>query len=253
MTFKHVRILLLLAVLLAAAGLRAWDRHVVTSWQSPLTVVIFPIRGDDSAEIAKYVQKLDRARFAPVGDFIQQQGARFSGRLFPLPDISLGKEIAELPPARPARQSVSGNMLWSLKLRYYALRQSGFSLRPGVIRIFVIYHQGEEGKALDHSLGIRDGLIGVVHAFGLPKQDAQNNVVMTHELLHTLGATDKYGAQNMPVYPEGFAEVKDSPQYPQRMAEIMAGRIPLSATRARMPSGLEECVIGYKTAYEIHW
>jgi hypothetical protein len=253
MTFRHVRILILLLILLAAAGLRAWDRHVVTSWQSPLRVEIHPLRGDGSAPIAKYVQALDQARFEPIADFIQQQGARYSNKKFPRPDIVLGREIAEAPPARPAQQSVAGNMLWSLKLRYYALRQGGFSLRPGVIRMFVIYHPDTNGQPLAHSLGMRDGLIGVVHAFGLPEMDAQNNVVIAHEFLHTLGATDKYGAQNMPVYPEGFAEVKDNPQYPQRMAEIMAGRIPLSATRARMPSGLEECVIGHKTAYEIHW
>lgn len=253
MTFKHARILILLLILLAVAGLRAWERWYVTSWQSPLRVEIRPVRGDDSASIEKYVQSLDRARFEPIADFIQQQGARYSYKEFPRPDINLGREIAELPPARAARQSVADNMLFSLKLRYYAFKQGGYSLRPGVIRMFVIYHPDTNGQPLPHSLGMRDGLIGVVHAFGLPGMDAQNNVVIAHEFLHTLGATDKYGVQNMPVYPEGFAEVKDGPVYPQRMAEIMAGRIPLSADRARQPAGLEECVVGYKTAYEIHW
>lgn len=253
MTFRHIRILILLLILLTAAGLRAWERWYVTSWQSPLRVEIYPVRGDDSAPIAKYVQALDRTRFEPIADFIQQQGARYSYKQFPRPDMVLGREIAELPPARPAQQSVAGNILWSLKLRYYALKQGGYSLRPGVIRMFVVYHPDPNGQPLEHSIGMRDGLIGVVHAFGLPEMNAQNNVVIAHEFLHTLGATDKYGAGGMPVYPEGFAEAGDEPTYPQRAAEIMAGRIPLSASRTRMPVGLGECVVGHKTAYEIHW
>jgi len=253
MSFRYVRILILLTVLLAVAGVRAWERRHVTSWQSPLKVVIYPVRGEESEEMAEYVRNLDLDRFTPIADFIRQQGARYSTQRSPGLEITLGREVMELPPVPPTQRSLFGNMLWSLKLRYYAFKQSGFSPMLGVVRMFVIYHPGVPGQALDHSFGIREGMIGLVHAFGLPEQDAQNNVVIAHELLHTLGATDKYGAQGLPLYPQGFAEEKDGPHYPQRKAEIMAGKIPLSAKRVRMPSGLEECVIGYRTAYEIHW
>ena len=79
-------------------------------------------------------------------------------------------------------------------------------------------------------------------------------MVITHELLHTLGATDKYDlATNQPLYPEGYAEPDQQPLFPQEKAEIMAGRIPLSETKAAMPEGLTHTLIGEKTAREIKW
>jgi hypothetical protein len=71
--------------------------------------------------------------------------------------------------------------------------------------------------------------------------------------MHTLGATDKYAANNMPDYPAGYAEPYREPLFPQTAAEIMGGRIPLSPTRARMPESLDEVVVGVQTAAEIHW
>ena len=49
---------------------------------------------------------------------------------------------------------------------------------------------------LAHSLGLQKGLIGVVNAFASSSQAAENNVVIAHELLHTVGATDKYDPQH---------------------------------------------------------
>ena len=82
----------------------------------------------------------------------------------------------------------------------------------------------------------------------------KNNVVITHEFLHTLGATDKYElANNQPIFPEGYAEPDQVPLLPQRFAEIMAGRTPVSATEAEIPPGLNSAVIDEKTAREINW
>lgn len=56
---------------------------------------------------------------------------------------------------------------------------------------------------------------------------AQNDTVMLHELLHTLGAMDKYDMRtNEPLYPDGYAELDLQPRLPQHKAEVMAGRIP---------------------------
>ena len=116
----------------------------------------------------------------------------------------------------------------------------------------MLYHQAKPGNALAHSLGLQKGLIGVVHAFADPKQTAQNNIVIAHEMLHTLGATDKYGPDGRPVYPVGYAE----PELPQAVrrheAEIMAGRIALPDGSNLMPDSLAQCVIGSTTADEIN-
>ena len=101
--------------------------------------------------------------------------------------------------------------------------------------------------------GLQKGLLGVVHVFASDTQRAQNNFVIAHELLHTLGATDKYDANGRPLNPIGLADPNTQPPYPQYKAEIMGGRIAISAERAEMPKGLEEAVVGYATAAEIGW
>lgn len=50
-----------------------------------------------------------------------------------------------------------------------------------------------------------------------------------------------------------FADPQLVPRYPQRFAEIMAVKVPLSATEARMPDGLEDERVGPLTAREIGW
>lgn len=51
----------------------------------------------------------------------------------------------------------------------------------------------------------------------------------------------------------GYADPRAEPLHPQTRAEIMAGRIALSETRAETPGGMDEVVIGPKTAKEINW
>jgi hypothetical protein len=77
--------------------------------------------------------------------------------------------------------------------------------------------------------------------------------VIAHEMLHTLGASDKYGADGLPSYPDGYADPDQQPRLPQRRAEIMAGRRAVTASHAEMPRSLDEVVIGAATAREIRW
>jgi hypothetical protein len=119
--------------------------------------------------------------------------------------------------------------------------------------VFVYYHQPLEGRHLEHSLGLNKGLIAVVHAFAAESYDQQNNVVMVHELLHTVGATDKYTTDGQPLFPTGYAAPNQTPLYPQSKAEIMAIGIAQTAIKSRMASNLDECVIGEQTAREINW
>ena len=38
----------------------------------------------------------------------------------------------------------------------------------------------------------------------------EKNVVLVHEILHTLGATDKYDSKtSSPLYPDGYADPED--------------------------------------------
>ncbi len=105
-----------------------------------------------------------------------------------------------------------------------------------------------------HSLGLQKGLLGVVYGFADEAQDEQNAIVIAHEVLHTLGATDKYDPRSgLPVFPDGYADPDAQPRHPQEVAEIMAGRIPVSTERAEMPESLADVVVGPRTATEINW
>ena len=107
---------------------------------------------------------------------------------------------------------------------------------------------------MPHSLGLQNGLFGIVHAYAYEPYDATNNVVVAHELMHTLGATDKYDLVTLlPSFPGGYAEPEAEPRYPQRLAEVMAGRVALSPGEARMAESLDEVVVGPVTAAEIGW
>jgi hypothetical protein len=125
---------------------------------------------------------------------------------------------------------------------------------PSHIRIFVLYHDPAVNETVPHSLGMQKGLVGVVHAFADARMAGSNNIVVAHETLHTVGATDKYDIHSgVPSFPAGYAEPNRSPLYPQRYAEIMAGQRALSKDEQEMPEDLDDVVVGPVTAAEIGW
>jgi hypothetical protein len=117
----------------------------------------------------------------------------------------------------------------------------------------VYYHETEEDKQLQHSLGLDKGLLAIVHAFASKDQEQQNNIVIAHELLHTVGALDKYNINNQPVFPDGYADPGLQPLFPQIQAEIMLAKIPLTHQQSIMAETLSQCIIGKQTAEEINW
>lgn len=258
MSFKKFRIIVLLLLLALVAGTSFWEGLWVRGWTRPLEVVIYPINGDrdkdNSDQTQAYIASLSARQFDEIGGFFQQQSQRYRLQQMPEMHIRLAPEIQTPPPrlAGGARNALSA-ISWSLRLRYFAFRNTPFWQNLGRIRLFVVFHAGEQGKPLQHSLGLQKGLLGVVHVFADPKQAAQNNIVISHELLHTLGATDKYDAQGQPVFPQGFPDPDQGERYPQHSAEIMAGRIAVRPAQAIIPNKLADCAIGPKTAYEINW
>lgn len=70
-------------------------------------------------------------------------------------------------------------------------------------RMFLIYHDPRESSSLDHSIGLAKGKIAVVNVFGVERLRETNNVIIAHELMHILGASDKYGSHNIPIFPDG--------------------------------------------------
>ena len=122
------------------------------------------------------------------------------------------------------------------------------------IRIYALYNHPSTAQQLAHSVGLQKGLIGVANLFSVNQMTSDNNFVIAHELLHTLGASDKYDPMsNQPIFPVGYAEPELSPLYPQRYAEIMGGRIPVSPKWSTVPKSLDLVLVGPQTALEIGW
>ncbi len=253
--WKAIRIALLLAVLAFVASGTWFERRRAHEWKEPQEMGIVPVAGDDSAITAAYVAALKPEEFAELEEFFAAQGAAYGlGVGTPL-RVHLYAPVATLPPDPPRGGTALSALWWSLQLRYYAARYGVEPPRAGTaIRMFVVFHDPARAPQLPHSAGLQKGLIGVAHVFAARHMRGSNAVVIGHEYLHTVGGTDKYDpTTDAPLYPQGFAEPAAEPRYPQRYAEIMAGRRPLSPTTQEMPESLGQCVVGEATAAEIGW
>lgn len=252
--FRKIRIALLLLVL-AHVAIGGWLLRARTaSWDVPLRVAVFPIAADGSAQTAGIVDGLSSDRFDAVEEWFAEEGKRYGVRLTRPVDVQLARRLAAMPPAPPYGGQALEVMLWSLQLRWWVWRHADTEGPAPHVRLFLLYHDPRLTSAVPHSVGLREGMVGVVHVYADRGQAAQNLVVATHELLHTVGATDKYDpATNLPSFPDGYAEPARGPDAAQDYAEIMAGRTPVSPGRAEMPSGLDAALVGAATAREIGW
>jgi hypothetical protein len=252
--FKAVRISVLLFILFFVAVSTWLSQTRSTDWNNSLWVKLYPINADGSAASDDFIQRLDLDDFTAIEEFIAREVARYGKPIKRPVRIELGGQILEQPPELGnISAGVVSVMYWSLKLRWWANRVADEhdAIDPD-IRIFIRYHEPDRSLPLDNSVGLQKGMVGIVNAYAGRLQRGANNVIIAHELLHTLGATDKYNPLNgQPLAPHGLGEPDRKPLYPQRFAEIMGGRIALAANDAMIPKGLGFALIGPETASEI--
>jgi len=253
--FRTIRITILSVILVLVAGSAWLTKMRTTSWERPLRVAIFTIAADDSKQTYAYIGTLTVATFQPIVTFMAREAGRYGVALSTPVEVYLGPQLYSQPPAPPFGGNPIQVIMWSLQTRYWAWVHADFNKPPPHVRMFVLYYDPAFAQRIGHSLGLQKGLIGVVNAYAVGYQTAENNVVIAHELLHTVGATDKYDPDsNEPRYPDGYAEPQRNPLLPQKYAEIMAGRFPsTSIEEPLMPGILDEVMIGAKTAREINW
>ena len=253
--WKKFRISVLLVVL-AVVGTGAWlDKNRTTSWDQTTWVGIFPLNGDGSAAAARYIEDLRVEDFASIESFYSQEAARYGVKVERPVRVDLYPSPRELPPSLAPGSNPLQVMWWTLKTRLYARRAADVPGRAhSHIRVFVLYHDPKLNPSVPHSLGMQKGLIGVVYAFADRNMTGSNSIVIAHETMHTVGASDKYELETgVPIYPGGYGEPALSPRFPQHYAEIMAGQRAISDHEQEMPESLRDMVVGAQTAREIGW
>ena len=236
MHFKKIRIGILLFILFLVGANAYLTQLRSTDWDQSLEVVIYPVNGDKSSAAANYINSLHRDTFKPIEEFMQIEGDSYGLPLVDPVVIELAPQVTVLPPPAPFGANIFAIIYWSLKLRYWAWKNDTYQGPLVNIKIFVLFYDPQTHKQLDHSLGLKEGHICMVKAFASRRQAAGNNVVIAHEMLHTLGATDKYDMQTLqPNYPEGYADPDQELLYPQIYGEIMGRAIPLSESESKPP------------------
>ncbi|MGD9331716.1 MAG: hypothetical protein PVJ53_10415, partial [Desulfobacterales bacterium] len=253
--WKTARISLLLLVLFIVGMNTFMSGRWTTDWDEPLWVGIYPINGDQQAQITNYIDRLEEETFQPIADFFAEEAEAHALPLAEPFTIRLAPAVREMPPPPPQGRNPLAVIWWSLKMRWWVYQNDTFEEGPSPdIKIFLIYHDARRPNPLENSLGIRKGLFGVVHAYADYRLEPKNHVVIAHEILHTVGAKDKYDMETrQPLFPGGYAYPDNQPVHPQQVAEIMGSRIPLSPTQSKMPPTLNYTVIGKQTAREIKW
>jgi hypothetical protein len=162
-----------------------------------------------------------------------------------------------LPPADPpdgglASRAIHAWDLWRAERSVFAAA-GGFDPALADVRIHVVASTPTGRFTFAEGLGAAGGEVGVVRtAFDTGGAFLPATAVV-HEVLHCLGASDKYDAAGHAIAPEGLPEPELEPRYPQRSAEIMVGEVALGPGRGRLPTGADELAIGAVTAAEIGW
>jgi hypothetical protein len=251
--WKKIRIFILL-VILAIVLIQSLQDKSDLNWKNSFYVAVYPVNVEKNPQVEQYIQQLTTADFAESAEFINSEAKRYGIPLYRPINIVLGKPMNQLPPAPPVNGNILEVMLWSLKLRYFAWKhEQNFNVHPQ-IQLYLLYFDPKLQPRLSHSTALQKGRVGRVNLFGNTEYNQQNLVILSHELLHTLGATDKYDfANNMPAFPDGYGNPQQQPLFPQAKAELMGGRLIINESKAVIPKHLAYTVIGEKTAREIGW
>lgn len=252
--FRKIRIAILLIILVFVALNTFLDRVYSRDWNGTLQVALFPINADGSTAVDTFIKQLPASDLSVLEEFFSNEAERYHLPLQTPLRFILAPAVAQLPPLPPEQGGRFSIMLWSLKLRWFTWRTTDPPGPTPTIRLFLLFHDPQIASVLPHSTGLEKGLVGIAHVFAMDGMARANQVIVAHELLHTLGATDKYDLEtNLPIYPNGYADPQREPRYPQARAELMAGRIPIDAAHAEQADSLRQVTIGALTAQEIGW
>lgn len=251
--WKFLRIFVLLMILATVAQQTFLDKADL-EWKDNFYVALYPVNADGSESVGQYIKTLSKGDFEEIETFFAEEGDRYNiGMRRPIA-VQLGQVVDQMPLPPPSNGSALQTMMWSLSFRWFAWNNSPTVPVKPDIRLYLLFYDPDTHSTLAHSTALSKGRIGRVNLFGDQSHAKQNLVIVAHELLHALTATDKYDlSTGLPTYPEGYADPDKQPLYPQDFAELMGGYVPISESEKSIPKSLGQTLIGHQTAREIGW
>ncbi len=260
-TFYRVRVALLLVVLAGVILYALRDvqsRRARKTWDHTLSVALVLLRDPALGPLAPDALPALHARLPALEERLTEELHRyrpgaprpFSFRIFGPVDIAAPPPSAEGTGfADLARHTYD---LW----RYLGPVDEAVGITASDFdsRLYVVVRPPvRRDRTMVEGESEQDGRVGTVNVELDASMADFTLFVATHELLHTLGASDKYDASGRAQVPEGLAEPNLVPLYPQRFAEVMARNRPLGGGQEAVPASLEDLAVGPATATEIGW
>jgi hypothetical protein len=261
-TFYYVRVAVLSAILLVVIAYAAHDmqrRRARTAWIEPIKIGIVVLELETSEQrlapdvLADLIQGFERLEERLNDEFRRYRpGAADAFNLEPHGPIL----VTEAPPSGDVRDA------WSLVRQTYELwRYTARVNRAGAVpaaafdsMIYVTAEPaGDDTAKFVEGFSQQGGTVGVTRI----QLDASTVdlclFVIAHELMHTLGATDRYDASGRTLLPVGLGDPDQVPLYPQLRTEVMARNRVLAPGEEVPPDALDELRVGPSTAAEIGW
>jgi hypothetical protein len=257
LSFRRARLIVLIGLLAATVAWAAGTEHrrrARTRWERPLRVGVVLLVGEGTEVHVDHWQRgLDG-----LSSRLDAEMRRWRGDGEPPFQFELvgpfrwdGAFPLSPPSDRFADRALHAFGLWRVLRDIDGV--TGVDRSDWDVRLYVLGARvpGYDGSFAE-GLGIQDGDVALVRGsaggdLSLPLQ------VIGHELLHTVGASDKYDDGGHALEPQGLVEPERAPRYPQRHAEWMVGEVPVSPGAGKPPSSLDDLGVGPATAREIGW
>lgn len=229
-------------------------RRARLAWQRPLEIALVllaraELDADALAAFEERVPELERA--------LEREFERYGGGFPPFRFTRFGPvPEREAPPRASADPGLFEPLRVSYALFWFARHSDDAANVTGSFdgTIYVVLSPPRSAKlALVEGLGQDGGRIAIT-SIELSEDSVDFGLfVVTHELFHLLGASDRYAPDGTALLPEGLGDPEREPLYPQDSAEVMArGRV-LEPGQEVPPSDLAELRVGARTAAEIGW
>jgi hypothetical protein len=198
-----------------------------------------------------------QARLTALENRLAEEKARYLSGPPPFRFTLWGPTSASAPPEPPQGSGLTELALHSVRTWWYLFSidySLGLPTSSYDSRVYVVAEPpASSATQLIEGYGEDGGRVGIVQVELDEAIVDMALAVAVHELMHTLGASDKYDERGDVLVPFGLAEPSREPLFPQQYVEVMARNRPLNPSSFVNLDSLDELKVGPTTAHEIGW